>query len=138
MLRPHRLLTPCHAPTIHHRFAAKVPYTDSGNICIAVNPYQWLPLYGEATALQYLRQSEGEERGEALPPHVFGVAAGAFSAMVTTGRCQSVLVSGESGAGKTGTRLQSCATYIEQGGGLRTSTPLQQKHLGGSRAGSAQ
>ena len=98
-MHPHRpdVACPWEIIVCAFRFQAKIPYTDSGNICIAVNPYQWLPIYGDDVALKYLTALPTE-----VPPHVFTIASQAFRAMKTTGVSQSVLVSGESGAGKTG------------------------------------
>ncbi|OWZ23109.1 Myosin [Phytophthora megakarya] len=80
------------------RFAKKMPYTYTGAICIAVNPYQWLDLYGRELYLQYLEQPR-----DSLPPHPFALSAAAYMDMKRTQVDQSILVSGESGAGKTET-----------------------------------
>ncbi|KAG6586840.1 myosin-like protein [Phytophthora cinnamomi] len=80
------------------RFAKKMPYTYTGAICIAVNPYQWLDLYGRELYLQYLEQPR-----DSLPPHPFALSATAYMDMKRTQVDQSILVSGESGAGKTET-----------------------------------
>ncbi|KAH7484311.1 hypothetical protein KRP22_005485 [Phytophthora ramorum] len=80
------------------RFAKKMPYTYTGAICIAVNPYQWLDLYGRELYLQYLEQPR-----DSLAPHPFALSATAYLDMKRTQVDQSILVSGESGAGKTET-----------------------------------
>lgn len=71
-------------------------YTYSGTILIAINPFQRLPLY---TLDQMKAYQEGEITS--LPPHVYGTAAVAYKTMLESKRSQSILVSGESGAGKT-------------------------------------
>ncbi|CAH0482711.1 unnamed protein product [Peronospora belbahrii] len=80
------------------RFAKKIPYTYTGAICIAVNPYQWLDLYGRELYQQYLEQPR-----DSLAPHPFALSATSYSDMKRTQVDQSILVSGESGAGKTET-----------------------------------
>lgn len=82
------------------RFRARMPYTYTGDICLAVNPYQWLDeLYKPGLHKQYLRASKRQE----LPPHVYAVSVAAYRHMCEHGSNQSILVSGESGAGKTET-----------------------------------
>ncbi|KAI9916611.1 hypothetical protein PsorP6_018073 [Peronosclerospora sorghi] len=91
-----------HEPAIlfnlKHRFLKGIPYTYTGAICIAVNPYKWLDLYTKERQEQYLDRDRSE-----LPPHVYATSAGAFQHMRVFGEDQSILVSGESGAGKTET-----------------------------------
>jgi myosin-5 len=84
---------------IKKRFLQELPYTYTGNICVAVNPYKWLPdLYTEEQHIRYLNFPR-----EALPPHVYATSVASYDNMKTHGRNQSILVSGESGAGKTET-----------------------------------
>ncbi|XP_011080138.1 myosin-6-like [Sesamum indicum] len=72
-------------------------YTYTGNILIAVNPFQRLPhLYDSHMMAQYKGAAFGE-----LSPHPFAVADAAYRLMMNEGISQSILVSGESGAGKT-------------------------------------
>lgn len=91
-----------HEPAIlfnlKHRFLRRIPYTYTGAICIAVNPYSWLDIYTKALQEQYMERDRSE-----LPPHVYATSAGAFQHMRIFGENQSILVSGESGAGKTET-----------------------------------
>ncbi|TYZ61197.1 hypothetical protein PybrP1_009889 [[Pythium] brassicae (nom. inval.)] len=55
---------------VKRRFLRRLPYTYTGDICIAVNPYQWLPeLYADAVHAQYLHQPKDE-----LPPHVYATS----------------------------------------------------------------
>ena len=79
---------------LRKRFKAHHPYTYTGDICIAVNPYQWLPLYSTELREQYL---DGESKKQ-MPPHVYATSASAFQHMRDNSQSQSVLVSGESGA----------------------------------------
>ncbi|KAL5200646.1 hypothetical protein ABZP36_021849 [Zizania latifolia] len=81
------------------RYELNEIYTYTGNILIAVNPFQRLPhLYDPHMMQQY----KGAPFGE-LSPHVFAVADVAYRAMINEGKSNSILVSGESGAGKTET-----------------------------------
>ncbi|KAL6611360.1 hypothetical protein ACP70R_039288 [Stipagrostis hirtigluma subsp. patula] len=79
------------------RFGMNEIYTYTGNILIAVNPFQRLPhLYNNHMMGIY----KGAEFGE-LSPHPFAIADRAYRLMINYGKSQSILVSGESGAGKT-------------------------------------
>ncbi|KAD5317633.1 hypothetical protein E3N88_17579 [Mikania micrantha] len=81
------------------RYALNEIYTYTGSILIAVNPFTKLPhLYNTHMMEQY----KGAPFGE-LSPHVFAVADASYRAMIGDAKSQSILVSGESGAGKTET-----------------------------------
>ncbi|RLN04175.1 myosin-11-like [Panicum miliaceum] len=81
------------------RYELNEIYTYTGNILIAVNPFQRLPhLYDPHMMQQY----KGAPFGE-LSPHVFAVADVAYRAMIIENKSNAILVSGESGAGKTET-----------------------------------
>jgi myosin-5 len=99
------------------RYEAGHIYTRSGRLLLAVNPYRQLPLYTaevlEAYKLSLQPQAE-------LPPHVYAVAASAHLGMLRDSRSQSVIISGESGAGKTETAkilLQFLAATSSNAGG---------------------
>ncbi|XP_034713230.1 myosin heavy chain, fast skeletal muscle-like [Etheostoma cragini] len=81
---------------LKERFAAWMIYTYSGLFCATVNPYKWLPVYDSECVAAY----RGKKRMEA-PPHIFSVSDNAFQFMLTDRENQSVLITGESGAGKT-------------------------------------
>ena len=83
---------------LHHvrrRFEASVIYTWVGSILIAVNPFKKLPIYSDRIVDAF--------RADATAPHAYAVASRCYDALRETGAPQSVLVSGESGAGKTET-----------------------------------
>ncbi|XP_048323404.2 myosin-12 isoform X1 [Ziziphus jujuba] len=81
------------------RFGLNEIYTYTGNILIAVNPFRRLPhLYD----IHMMEQYKGATFGE-LSPHLFAVADTCYRAMINEHGSQSILVSGESGAGKTET-----------------------------------
>ncbi|KAH7306277.1 hypothetical protein KP509_22G004800 [Ceratopteris richardii] len=92
-----------HEPGVLYNLASRYElndiYTYTGNILIAVNPFAKLPhLYDVHMMEQYRGATFGE-----LSPHVFAIADTAYRAMINEGKSQSILVSGESGAGKTET-----------------------------------
>ncbi|XP_010476915.1 PREDICTED: myosin-5 [Camelina sativa] len=81
------------------RYELNEIYTYTGNILIAVNPFKRLPhIYETDMMEQYKRVALGE-----LSPHVFAIGDAAYRAMINEGKSNSILVSGESGAGKTET-----------------------------------
>ncbi|EMD34514.1 hypothetical protein CERSUDRAFT_117358 [Gelatoporia subvermispora B] len=82
--------------TIRNRYAQHSIYTYSGIVLIAVNPFQRVTLYGPEIIQAY----NGRKRGE-LEPHLFAIAEDAYTAMSKDGMGQTIIVSGESGAGKT-------------------------------------
>ncbi|CAI8614438.1 unnamed protein product [Vicia faba] len=82
---------------LRSRYEINEIYTYTGNILIAVNPFIKLPhLYDSHMMAQYRGAAFGE-----LSPHPFAVADAAYRLMINDGISQSILVSGESGAGKT-------------------------------------
>lgn len=90
-----------HEPGILHtlkvRYGMDAIYTYSGQILIATNPHKRVRhLYGPRMMAQY----KGVPLGE-LSPHVYAIAEAAFAAMMTDEQRQAILISGESGAGKT-------------------------------------
>ncbi|GLU07739.1 hypothetical protein SLE2022_246870 [Rubroshorea leprosula] len=92
-----------HEPAVLHNLATRYGvneiYTYSGDILIAVNPFQGLPNVYDACVME---QYKGAALGE-LSPHVFAIADIAYREMINEGKSNSILVSGESGAGKTET-----------------------------------
>uniref|UniRef100_A0AAY4EQW5 Myosin VC n=1 Tax=Denticeps clupeoides TaxID=299321 RepID=A0AAY4EQW5_9TELE len=90
-----------HEPAVLHnlrvRFVeSKIIYTYCGIILVAVNPYKQLPIYGDAVIHAYSGQNMGD-----LDPHIYAVAEEAYKQMARNNKNQSIIVSGESGAGKT-------------------------------------
>ncbi|KAL4184475.1 hypothetical protein AMTRI_Chr10g225820 [Amborella trichopoda] len=98
------------------RYELNEIYTYTGSILIAINPFQRLPHLYEAHMME---QYKGAPFGE-LSPHVFAVADVAYRAMINEGKSNSILVSGESGAGKTET-TKMLMRYLAYMGG-RTGT----------------
>jgi len=81
---------------LKQRYVERLIYTYSGLFCIAVNPYKRFPIYTTRTVQLY----RGKRRNE-VPPHIFAIAEGAYHAMCLKAKNQSILITGESGAGKT-------------------------------------
>uniref|UniRef100_A0AAY4A0E9 Myosin heavy chain n=1 Tax=Denticeps clupeoides TaxID=299321 RepID=A0AAY4A0E9_9TELE len=94
------MMTHLHEPAVLYnlkeRYAAWMIYTYSGLFCVTVNPYKWLPVYDSVVVSAY----RGKKRIEA-PPHIFSISDNAYQFMLTDRENQSVLITGESGAGKT-------------------------------------
>ncbi|KAL2085415.1 hypothetical protein ACEWY4_018735 [Coilia grayii] len=94
------MFTFLHEPAVlfnlKERYAAWMIYTYSGLFCVTVNPYKWLPVYNQEVVLAY----RGKKRSEA-PPHIFSISDNAYQYMLSDRENQSLLITGESGAGKT-------------------------------------
>ncbi|XP_062284525.1 myosin-7-like [Scomber scombrus] len=94
------MFTFLHEPAVlfnlKERYAAWMIYTYSGLFCVTVNPYKWLPVYNQEVVNAY----RGKKRSEA-PPHIFSISDNAYQYMLSDRENQSVLITGESGAGKT-------------------------------------
>ncbi|KAF9680424.1 hypothetical protein SADUNF_Sadunf06G0119800 [Salix dunnii] len=117
-----------HEPGVLHNLAARYElneiYTYTGNILIAINPFQRLPhMYDTHMMEQYKGAAFGE-----LSPHVFAVADVAYRQMINEGKSNSILVSGESGAGKTETTkmLMRYLAYMGGRSGVEGRTVEQQ------------
>ncbi|KAG9355994.1 hypothetical protein JZ751_000838 [Albula glossodonta] len=94
------MFTFLHEPAVlfnlKERYAAWMIYTYSGLFCVTVNPYKWLPVYDQSVVNAY----RGKKRSEA-PPHIFSISDNAYQYMLSDRENQSILITGESGAGKT-------------------------------------
>ncbi|CAG9814531.1 unnamed protein product [Phaedon cochleariae] len=81
---------------LHKRYRDKLIYTYTGSMLIAINPYEILPIYTNATINEY-RNKPLEE----VPPHIFAIGDSSYNNMKSTRKDQCIVISGESGAGKT-------------------------------------
>ena len=82
--------------TLQTRFTQGCIYTYIGSILISINPYYRYPIYNPKYSNDYQNRKIGD-----LPPHIFAIADDAYSSMLADKTNQSVIISGESGAGKT-------------------------------------
>ncbi|KAG7493409.1 myosin heavy chain, fast skeletal muscle-like [Solea senegalensis] len=106
---------------LKERYAAWMIYTYSGLFCVTVNPYKWLPVYDAKVVSGY----RGKKRIEA-PPHIFSISDNAYQFMLQDRENQSILITGESGAGKTvNTKrvIQYFATIAVAGGKKTDNIP---------------
>ncbi|XP_011555876.2 myosin-VIIa isoform X2 [Plutella xylostella] len=78
------------------RYNENLIYTYTGSILVAVNPYQILPIYTADQIKLYKERKIGE-----LPPHIFAIGDNGYAHMRRYGQDQCIVISGESGAGKT-------------------------------------
>ncbi|CAJ0577986.1 unnamed protein product, partial [Mesorhabditis spiculigera] len=78
------------------RYGAMLIYTYSGLFCVVINPYKRLPIYTDSVARLYMSKRKTE-----MPPHLFSVSDEAYRNMLIDHENQSMLITGESGAGKT-------------------------------------
>lgn len=93
-----------------------LPYTRTGDIVIAVNPYQWLTdIYTEKMQVKYAQRLVWEysntDPRAGIAPHVYESSALSYKGLAADGMPQSILVSGESGAGKTET-VKICMNHM--------------------------
>ncbi|XP_053668571.1 unconventional myosin-IXa-like [Anopheles marshallii] len=82
---------------LRQRFEAGHIYTYVGSILIAVNPFKFHPIYNP----KYVRLYQNQRIGPILPPHIFAIADNAYYNMLKEKRNQCIVISGESGSGKT-------------------------------------
>merc|ERR1712121_65513 len=88
------------------RYQCKLIHTYSGLFVVVVNPYKRYPLYTYRCSKIYL----GKRRNE-VPPHLWAIAEGAYRGMLQNTKNQAMLITGESGAGKT-ENTKKVITYL--------------------------
>uniref|UniRef100_A0A673YN19 Myosin IXB n=1 Tax=Salmo trutta TaxID=8032 RepID=A0A673YN19_SALTR len=98
---------------LRNRFHKKKIYTYAGSILIAINPFKFLPIYNP----KYVKMYENHQLGK-LEPHIFAIADVAYYAMLRKRVNQCIVISGESGSGKTQSTnfLIHCLTALSQKG----------------------
>ncbi|XP_050177072.1 unconventional myosin-IXb isoform X7 [Myiozetetes cayanensis] len=95
------------------RFLKHRIYTYAGSILIAINPFKFLPIYNP----KYVKMYENHQLGK-LEPHIFAIADVAYHTMLKKHVNQCIVISGESGSGKTQSTnfLIHCLTALSQKG----------------------
>ncbi|XP_073350325.1 myosin-9-like isoform X2 [Pagrus major] len=81
---------------LKERYYSGLIYTYSGLFCVVINPYKNLPIYSEEIVDMY----KGKKRHE-MPPHIYAITDTSYRSMMQDREDQSILCTGESGAGKT-------------------------------------
>ncbi|XP_076671839.1 myosin heavy chain isoform X35 [Andrena cerasifolii] len=107
---------------LKQRYYSKLIYTYSGLFCVAINPYKRFPVYTQRCAKLY----RGKRRNE-VPPHIFAISDGAYVNMLTNSENQSMLITGESGAGKTENTKKVIAYFATVGASTKKSEAADQK-----------
>ncbi|KAF9800226.1 hypothetical protein SFRURICE_004439 [Spodoptera frugiperda] len=107
---------------LKQRYYHKLIYTYSGLFCVAINPYKRFPVYTTRCAKLY----RGKRRSE-VPPHIFAISDGAYVNMLTNHENQSMLITGESGAGKTENTKKVIAYFATVGASQKKDPTLEKK-----------
>ncbi|XP_032583699.1 myosin heavy chain, muscle isoform X25 [Drosophila sechellia] len=107
---------------LRQRYYNKLIYTYSGLFCVAINPYKRYPVYTNRCAKMY----RGKRRNE-VPPHIFAISDGAYVDMLTNHVNQSMLITGESGAGKTENTKKVIAYFATVGASKKTDETAKSK-----------
>eukprot|EP00477_Mikrocytos_mackini_P000537 GAHX01000573.1.p1 GENE.GAHX01000573.1~~GAHX01000573.1.p1 ORF type:complete len:1472 (-),score=344.41 GAHX01000573.1:39-4454(-) len=82
---------------LYRRYLSDQIYTYIGQILIAINPYKLLPSYTNT----YIEKYDDPATSKDMPPHIYALTSWAYRDLKLNGKDQAILVSGESGAGKT-------------------------------------
>ncbi|XP_030590764.1 myosin-11-like isoform X2 [Archocentrus centrarchus] len=109
---------------LRERYFSSLIYTYSGLFCVVVNPYKMLPIYSEKIIEMY----KGKKRHE-VPPHIYSITDNAYRNMMQDREDQSILCTGESGAGKTENTkkvIQYLAVVASSHKGKNPANPQQQ------------
>ncbi|KAJ7297028.1 hypothetical protein O6H91_Y084700 [Diphasiastrum complanatum] len=106
---------------LQYRYAQDTIYTKAGPVLIAINPFKKIPIYGPDYVQIYRN-----ERKSILGPHVYMTADSAYKAMIEDEANQSIIISGESGAGKTETAKITMQYLAALGGGRGVENEILQ------------
>ena len=108
---------------VRDRYAADDVYTDAGPVLVAVNPFKDVSetLYGDAVIEKYVREASARSADTESDPHVYKVVVAAYRDMLANQKNQALVVSGESGAGKTETTKIALRCLAKLGRGASSS-----------------
>uniref|UniRef100_A0A3Q2DSM4 Methyl-CpG binding domain protein 3b n=1 Tax=Cyprinodon variegatus TaxID=28743 RepID=A0A3Q2DSM4_CYPVA len=117
-----------HEPAVLHNLRVRFLdyssiYTYCGIVLVAINPYDQLPIYGEEVIDAYSGQDMAD-----MEPHIFSVAEEAYRTMIREERNQSIIISGESGSGKT-VSAKFTMRYFAVVGGAAQQTSVEERVL---------
>uniref|UniRef100_A0A3P8R066 Methyl-CpG binding domain protein 3b n=1 Tax=Astatotilapia calliptera TaxID=8154 RepID=A0A3P8R066_ASTCA len=117
-----------HEPAVLHNLRVRFLdyssiYTYCGIVLVAINPYDQLPIYGEEVIDAYSGQDMAD-----MEPHIFSVAEEAYRTMIRSGKNQSIIISGESGSGKT-VSAKFTMRYFAVVGGAAQQTSVEERVL---------
>ncbi|XP_068857962.1 unconventional myosin-Vb isoform X2 [Aphelocoma coerulescens] len=120
-----------HEPAVLHNLKVRFLesnhiYTYCGIVLVAINPYEQLPIYEQDVIYAYSGQNMGD-----MDPHIFAVAEEAYKQMAREEKNQSIIVSGESGAGKT-VSAKYAMRFFATVGGSASETNIEAKVLASS------
>uniref|UniRef100_A0A669E6F0 Methyl-CpG binding domain protein 3b n=1 Tax=Oreochromis niloticus TaxID=8128 RepID=A0A669E6F0_ORENI len=117
-----------HEPAVLHNLRVRFLdyssiYTYCGIVLVAINPYDQLPIYGEEVIDAYSGQDMAD-----MEPHIFSVAEEAYRTMIREEKNQSIIISGESGSGKT-VSAKFTMRYFAVVGGAAQQTSVEERVL---------
>ncbi|KAI1891689.1 hypothetical protein AGOR_G00146360 [Albula goreensis] len=117
-----------HEPAVLHNLRVRFLdyssiYTYCGIVLVAINPYEQLPIYGEEVIDAYSGQDTAD-----MEPHIFSVAEEAYRTMTREQKNQSIIISGESGSGKT-VSAKFTMRYFAVVGGAAQQTSVEERVL---------
>ncbi|KAL6468703.1 hypothetical protein MHYP_G00222270 [Metynnis hypsauchen] len=117
-----------HEPAVLHNLRVRFLhynsiYTYCGIVLVALNPYEELPIYGEEVIDAYSGQDMAD-----MDPHIFSLAEDAYRTMIREEKNQSIIISGESGSGKT-VSAKFTMRYFAVVGGAAQQTSVEEKVL---------
>ncbi|KAL6107737.1 uncharacterized protein ACO6RY_18448 [Pungitius sinensis] len=117
-----------HEPAVLHNLRVRFLdyssiYTYCGIVLVAINPYDQLPIYGEEVIDAYSGQDAAD-----MEPHIFSVAEEAYRTMTREENNQSIIISGESGSGKT-VSAKFTMRYFAVVGGASQQTSVEERVL---------
>ncbi|XP_030639969.1 unconventional myosin-Vb [Chanos chanos] len=117
-----------HEPAVLHNLRVRFLdyssiYTYCGIVLVAINPYEQLPIYGEEVIDAYSGQDTDD-----MEPHIFSVAEEAYRTMTREEKNQSIIISGESGSGKT-VSAKFTMRYFAVVGGAAQQTSVEERVL---------